>query len=68
MHFKENPVLKKRTYDSNWDGSFTKEENISCIVMCKSGEYYFGDDIDLTKISAPNIKKFEEFIEDNEVY
>jgi len=55
------PLIGIEIGSENWDGEFNESDNISCIVMCDSGEYYFGDDIVLKEMKAPNMEEYIEY-------
>ncbi len=62
------PLIGIKIGYENWDGDFDKSSNISCIVMCNSGEYYFGDDIDLKEIKVPNMEEYKKYIKSSSIY
>ena len=62
------PILGIKYRYEHWDGFFDERCNISCIVMCDSGEYYFGDDIDLKSLKPANIDKYNEMLKSISIY
>ena len=62
------PFIRIKNGYENWDGGFDGSEDISCIVMCNSGEYYFCDDIDLEQIKAPDMEEYETYIKSSSIY
>ena len=65
---KKIPLIRIKIEYENWDGYFDESSNISCIVMCDSGEYNFGDNIDLKKIKVPNMEEYKEYIKSSSIY
>lgn len=62
------PLIRIRKGYENWDGDFDESDNISCIVMCNSGQYYFCDDIDLKELKEPNMEEYKKYIENGSIY
>lgn len=50
------------------DGYFDEESNISCLVMCNSGEYYYCNDIDISMIKMPNLEEYKKYISSPSIY
>lgn len=62
------PLIGIKIGYENWDGDFDRTSDISCIVMCNSGEYYFCDDIDLNKIKVANMEEYKKYIKSSSIY
>ena len=56
---KKIPIIGIYKECENWDGDFTEVDNISCFVMCDSGEYHFGNEFDFKQIKAPNMEEYK---------
>lgn len=68
LKFKRIPVIGIKYGYENWDGDFEESSNISCVIMCNSGEYYFGDDIDLKKLEIPDMNEYNNYINADSIY
>lgn len=65
----ENKKILGITYKSiMFDGEFDEDSDISCLVMCNSGQYYYSKDIDMSHIKAPNMKEYEKYLKQKSVY
>lgn len=54
--------------DILFDGEFDEDSNISCIVMCDSGQYYYSKDIDMSQMLAPDLDEYRKYIKQNSIY
>lgn len=64
---KRIPILGIRYGCICWDGDF-EEGDISCLVMCGSGEYYYYKDVDMSLIKKPDMEKYKEYINSESIY
>lgn len=39
--FEEDPITKEKIETENWDGDFSEEDNICCLVFIDNGEYLY---------------------------
>ena len=62
------PIIGIKIGYEHWDGEFDEDSNISCIIMCDSGEYYFGDDIDINDIKPADTNKYKEMLKHSSIY
>lgn len=62
------PIIGIKYGYANYDGGFDENSNISCLVMCDSGEYYYCNDIDMSKIKAPDMKEYKKYINRKSIY
>lgn len=62
------PILGINIGYINEDGYFDEESNVSCIVMCNSGEYYYCDDIDMSELKEPDMNEYKKYISTKSIY
>lgn len=50
------------------DGGFDESSDISCYIMCNSGEYYYHDLINNEDISKPDMNEYKKYISNKSIY
>lgn len=65
---KKIPILGIKYAYEHLDGDFDESNNISCLIMCDSGEYYFGDEIDLDMLEVPNMVEYNKYVNLKSIY
>ena len=50
------------------DGGFDETNDISCYIMCSSGEYYCHDLINDEDISKPDMNEYKKYISNKSIY
>lgn len=66
--YKRLPILRIPINTIMSDGYFDEESNISCIVMCDSGEYYYCNEINIDEIKAPDMERYNDFLNSSNIY
>lgn len=50
------------------DGGFDESSDISCYIMCNSGEYYYHNLINHEYISNPDMNEYKKYISNKSIY